>query len=360
MSEPKKIEQEKKTKSGKGRLLGLLSLACSIGALGAVSYLYVLQNQQQQVITQELDNSSMIYKTVHDLIKQQKSTHTESTDNIKTEIDTITTKLNDFDKQIATLNKGLIKAYQKQNQSPDDWVLHEVEYLIRIAHLNLQYVGNIPVSLKILKNAEARLQDAGNPALLSLRQKVSDTIVELKVVPTINMPSLMTKIQSMDQLIAQFPFATSNVIEKEQPQATPSEAKPKSKFKAAWQMSMEKLSKIVVIRKHDENVKPIIYPEHQLQIKENLHLVLEQMQWAILQKNQVLFNKNIAQAKRIIERYAKADDTVTQAFIDNLDMLASTNLEPKLPDISPLLKAVQESIQVDRHALSLLNQHIGG
>ena len=59
---------------------------------------------------------------------------------------------------------------------------------------------------------------------------------------------------------------------------------------------MNLLEKMVIIRRDDENISPLISPLYESILKENIRLNLQEAQWAILNNNPAVYQLTLKQA----------------------------------------------------------------
>lgn len=105
--------------------------------------------------------------------------------------------------------------------------------------------------------------------------------------------------------------------------------------------ALERLEKYFVIHRRDEPVEPLMAPDQIYYLQQNLRLMLEQAQLALLDGNQAIFESSLQKAERWIVKYFVAKDPVTKALLSNLSELRGSEIDPELPDISQSLRALK-------------------
>ena len=114
------------------------------------------------------------------------------------------------------------------------------------------------------------------------------------------------------------------------------------------QDNLSLLQKLVIIRHHDSNIRPLLGPEREGQLRENVRLTLQEAQWAVLQNNEALFQLLLAQAIKNIKLQFSANDAGTQTLLKLLVTLQQTHLVQQLPVLDqslPLLNKVIDANQ---------------
>lgn len=236
---------------------------------------------------------------------------------------------------------------QAGHRSRTDWLLAEAEYLLRIANQRLQIESDYRGALKILQTADQVLKESDDPGVFPVRKALAQEIMALRGVQDVDRTGLYLQleaaIQTVDNLTDQAllkPSSTSN-----QPSASnASTASTEAKGKLA-QLSQEirqALSRVIVIRRLDKPVKPLLSPEASAYARLNLRLLLEQSELALLRGNPQLYQKTLKDARQSLDTWYDDSEAPVRALKTTLSDLAKRNINPKLPDISEsltLLKA---------------------
>lgn len=114
---------------------------------------------------------------------------------------------------------------------------------------------------------------------------------------------------------------------------------------AAWNRALEKFEKLVVIQHRDEPVEPLLSPEQTYYLQQNLHLMLEQAQLALLQRKQQPFDTALEKALQWVDTYFDDENAATQALVRGLQQLSGTEVSPEMPDISGSLRVLQSHLR---------------
>ena len=87
-------------------------------------------------------------------------------------------------------------------------------------------------------------------------------------------------------------------------------------------------------RRGNERINPILPPEEEYYLRQNLTLKLEQAQIALLKGNQTAFRYGLEQSKGWIEKYFDPFDITTISMLDTLGDLEAVEVAQRIPDIS--------------------------
>ena len=260
------------------------------------------------------------------------------TNDIKQTQDTLQNKLDDLSKQLQTAMDQ--KLYQNQ-----DWLLLKARYYLELAQINAHWSDNFNAAISLLQQADKLLEQLPAPKIFAVRQAIAKEITQLKAIPIVDIAGLLSQLDaaqtSVDNLTIQTTIAqTEPTTETETPQA----ANPSSAWKTRLQDSVNLLEKMVVIRRDDENIRPLMSPLYESILRESIRLNLQEAQWAIINNNPVVYQLALKQATLNLKRTFNQTSQNTVALLKQLNDLQK-------------IKMTQEKPVIDL-ALPLLNQLI--
>lgn len=231
-----------------------------------------------------------------------------------------------------------------------DWLMAEAEYLLRLANQRLFMERDYDGALAILKAADQVLAETREPALYPVRQALASEILQLESVARVDRVGLFLQLEA---LIAQIGELDQNLFFKDAPllnevpaEAASIAAAPAPDWRERALQSLERLERYFVIRHRDEPVEPLLAPDQIYYLQQNLRLMLEQAELALLDRNQTLFDRSLAKAERWIAEYFVTNDAVTQAMRTRLGELRQAQVDVAVPEIGGslrLLKGLMES-----------------
>lgn len=248
--------------------------------------------------------------------------------------------------QIETNSKNLAKLYDNGTQIHEDITLYETEYLLRIANLTLIQQQNIPTTLALLASADERLHRLNDPALAKVRAAIAIEITDLKAVPKIDITGIYNELNALIRQIPQlptFPVAISSEVTLETQRN-----EPENQVNLSWQerfsKSLDDLGQLIIIRRHNQAVKPLLPPEQLGYLEQNLRLMLQQTQWALLQGKQDIYQNSIQQAIDWIREYFNPHDATTEPMLAKLTELEQIEIKTDLPNINQSLEVLRSVI----------------
>jgi len=228
----------------------------------------------------------------------------------------------------------------------ETWVLLEVEHLMQLANLNLNFTRNIPISINLLETADKRMHALHDAKLLEVRKIIAKNIQDLKAVAIPDLEGLLARLAALEDKVPSLNLISpghESVNQKKKDKSSEEQEKNKSK-QAAWKKALNEswktMEKIVVIRHHDDFITPLLNPEQHFYLDQNLRLLFSQAQWAVLNSKPSIFKSSMQQATTLIKRFFEPKDAKTQAMLKSIAKLKESNIKPKIPDISNSLNAL--------------------
>ncbi len=238
------------------------------------------------------------------------------------------------------LQQQLTKMSQISGRNDKEWVLAETEYLIRLANFNINLEKRPQLAIKILQNANNRLSSLHDPSLVKIQRVLVNDITELQAVPTVDYTGMILKMDALAKSADKLPIATPHLIndnEKNNPES--------SQKSSGWRKSVnEVFEKLVVIRHYDKPIEPLLSAEQQIYVIQNIQLMLQQTQWALLNRQQNLYDANLIRVEQWINRYFDKNEQRTKSFLTTVAQLKAINIDPQLPDISNSLTTIKQII----------------
>lgn len=268
-------------------------------------------------------------------------------------------KLANIEKQALLQTKQIKNNGERLAQLPgadrNDWLLAEVEYLLRLANQRLVLENDVQGSLAILTAADKVLAETDNPLVFAIRQQVATDIQLLKSVPAVDTTGAVARLQAVQNQIAQLEWMPRTLPEKE---AVEEPTKPLEQN--AWQKFLDKaltgISLVVRIREHDKALPAPLTPDQQYYLQQNMHLMLEQAQVALVRQNSELYLQSIGRTQAWLDQFVMVESANATAVKETLTELKTWHVAPAMPDISGSLNKLRELMKKQRRNSTLLFQ----
>jgi uroporphyrin-III C-methyltransferase len=175
------------------------------------------------------------------------------------------------------------------------------------------------------------LQQLNTPKIFAVRQAIAKEMAQLKSVPKVDIAGLLSQLDaaqvSVSNLTIQSTIAESGASTETD---TPKTATPQA-WRARFQDSLNLLEKLVVIRRTDEEIKPLMSPLFESILRESIRLNLQEAQWAILNNNDAIYQMALKQAIINLKRTFDEQGDNTAELIKQLNALQQVKLRQEKP-----------------------------
>ncbi|RVU29760.1 uroporphyrinogen-III C-methyltransferase [Neptunomonas marina] len=337
---------------------GKLALVISLIALGGSGYLYWQGMQKQQSDAAAI---GALQSDVKSTLESAKTQIADTKSVVNAQVNSVNQNLTMLQNQSAKEQKSIEELQQrltasiqqvmaKQSNTRKDWLLAEVEYLLRLANQRILMENTSVGALALLKSADKILQETDDVSIYDVRKKLASDIAALEAVPTFDLEGSYLKLAALNEQVDNLrliPITDKNKLPSLIEEITPESVSESwaQGLKESWAKAVDKLEKLVVIQHRDEKIEPLLSPEQTYYLQQNLHLMLEQAQLSLLQKEQAAFIRSLDKAEKWIATYFEEKDATTQALLRGINELKSLQISPELPNISGSLNALKSYLQ---------------
>lgn len=206
------------------------------------------------------------------------------------------------------------------------WVVAEAQYLVNAANDQLQYLHNPGLALVLLQRAEQTLAETNDTSVDGLRQAVQGNITTLTAAPAADITALYNQLNTLNATLDQMPLPATPLQENADTDNDKVNVEGLPWWKAEWRRTMHTLGRVVIVRYNGGNTPPLILPEERVFIYQNLHAQMENALWALLSRDQGIYQAALMRMHDWIARYFNAQSAETTAVLTQLQTLASQNI----------------------------------
>jgi len=230
--------------------------------------------------------------------------------------------------------------YNDLSVSRDETALAEVEQMLLIAAQQLQLSANVKAALIAMQSADARLQRMDRPAFNGLRKAISQDMDKLRALPSVDITGINFQLNNLITAVDQMPLTYQQRAANEvAAQAVP------QKDETVWQKLLreiwQEVKQLVRIENTSKTEIPLLPPNQEFFLRENLKLRLLSARLALLSRDEDSFRQELKTAQLWAARYFDDKSNESMRMSDGLKKLAASNISIELPDISPSLQAVR-------------------
>ncbi|KTC72586.1 uroporphyrinogen III methylase [Legionella birminghamensis] len=252
--------------------------------------------------------------------------------------------------QVSDLNQNLHKALRQRHYQRHDWLLLKAKYYLELAQINAHWSDSQDTTIALLQAADTVLQDVSDQQLFNIRQTIAKEITSIKAIPKLDLAGLLSQLDAAQQMVSALPLKQGVNLSTD---TTPSDADtPAEGWKTKLHENMKLLEKLIVVRKHDDNVEPILSPLHLDVLRESVRMNLQEAQWALLEHNSAVYAQSLKQAIEEINRIFDVSASPTQALLNDLQKLKSVSLENQRPLVNGSLNLLNQFIDNQKNASS--------
>lgn len=265
------------------------------------------------------------------------SAHLSTLDNRVGQLSSQMNRLDVQKRRLDTLEEAVQASHDLVNRGQREWVIAEVDYLIRIANQRLRLMRDYNGAIAALQSADHRLHELADPSLMPVREVLADDIQTLK---DFERPDLIGIALRLDRLISHLRPLPLNVPAQEgapEPQQPAAEVEPG--FKGMLATAWDKLSERVTVRRYEEGVAALPDKEGELMMNQLLRLRLEAARVNVLRQDDHDYHQQLQSAIDMLDQYYREDQAIE--LKTEIQDLNSINLRPELPDITLSLKRLQ-------------------
>lgn len=214
-----------------------------------------------------------------------------------------------------------------------EYLLAEVEYLLRIAIQRIQAGRDVATGLSLMLSADQTLAAADDAELFPIRRALATDIAALRALPAIDRDGLYLELAAAADRIDQLSMSPIELAQA-----------PAGEVAEGDQGLMQTLSSFITVRQRANPIDPLPTPTEAVYARQNMRLMLEQAQLALLDENTVTWQSTLERALAWADRYF-LDDSEQQSLITTLARLQGLPVAQDIPRVGAALaelKALQK------------------
>ncbi|TKB45533.1 uroporphyrinogen-III C-methyltransferase [Thalassotalea mangrovi] len=329
--------------------VGVLALLLALIAAGGTGALYYYQQQQLQALANDLNenlknaqqsnNQSLSQRVTEQLDGFQKSSQQSNqalSEELRSRNEQAQQALMD---EVEQLNA---KISRLTSQQPSNWRVYEAEYLLRMASRVIWLENDVTTALSLLDDADARLASMKQAQFMPIRKLIRQDKQTLQQLPEDKSQEIILALlalsESTEKLVLKGTERQVEVAPQEQ-QLSEDIADWERNLRISWQRFLADF--ITVRNKHDKD-EPLMEPQYQQNMMQNLQLKLQISQWAVTQKHTQLYQQSLTDIEQWLQRYFAENNRANQAFIDEISRLQEQEFDIDYPQNLQSQQALRE------------------
>jgi uroporphyrin-3 C-methyltransferase len=226
----------------------------------------------------------------------------------------------------------------------DSWLLAESEYLLRLANQRLVMSGDAASAQALLQSADKILRELDDPGLHAVRGAVAADLAAVRAVPVVDVQgiylSLAALIEQADALVIfEMPEPEPRIEEQ------PAEGW-RGRLRQGYEAALMKLAGYVAIRRRDVPMQALMDPQWEGLVRQNLRMLLQQAQVALLSGNQALYGASLEGADQWVAEFFESDEKAARVMAREIGQLSDRIITVDMPDLTRSLGALDEAIKL--------------
>ena len=338
----------KAPKTGKSALfIALFAIILTVTLAIFTAYLYkenkTLTVQQQTKIEQLSSQISSLSTSQEQKLQQGLAQQSVLETQIK-QVNAQLQQVKNENKLYSTDVQSLQRSFAETTvRHPNDWMLAEVEYLVRLSASKIWLERDIPTAISLLLAADQRIVELNDASLNSLRAALLDDITTLEALPKSDPDGAVLAISGLERRIEKLVITGLTF-----PDPADNQGIDISTDVNDWQENLTKswdsfVESFIVINKREEKVQALLSPQESWYLKENLRGYLAKAEFAIYREQQDIYDLAMHNTTTLLKNYFDLDDNTTGHFYTSIQRLSKYNVEVDYPDqlkSAPLLERV--------------------
>jgi uroporphyrin-III C-methyltransferase len=262
------------------------------------------------------------------------------------------------------LDAQLAKINTLSGVSRDGWMLEEARHLLRLANQRQLTGSNVSGIVGLLQSADDLLREIDLPDLFPIREQIQNDLVALKISPSADREGIYLQLNSLINQVQVLPAAPLTLSLKEKSVSSQSESiennasllDDTTEEKTLWQKitasvtsAFGSLDNYVRITHHNKKVEPLLSDSQQIVSQENLRLMLEQAQTALLREEAIVYQTSIKKAIEWLNKHY-GHYPEKNAMVVLLNELEAQPILTQLPNVSSSLYTLSQYIDSHEHS----------
>jgi len=348
---------KKPKRSNLALLIALLALFLVIILIFTAGYFYKLNQAltaQQQTKIAQLSTTLSSQKAIQNQQNQQYSQLQSVLEQVNQKLQQVKNENKLYSSDLQSLQR---RVAEKTVRHPNDWILTEVEYLVRLAGSKIWLESDVSTAIALLLAADQRLLVLSDPSLSPLRSALLEDINILESLPKRDPDGVVLALSSLESRVDK--LLVVGVGFSDADKNTKSEVSTDIKD---WSENLSKswgsfVESFIVINTRDVKVQALLSPEQNWYLKENLRSAIAKAEFAVYREQQDIYNLAMQNASDLLSNYYDLTDNTTNHFFKSVQRLSKQKVSVAYPD---QLKSapVLDRIMTQRVKKSLANSPV--
>jgi uroporphyrin-3 C-methyltransferase len=347
---PKQQPKAKSSVLGKLLLFIWILLIAGIAAGGYFAWQFwqdytAQQDQRFKALELEATNQQSKVSTLSNQQRGQLSDQSQLLENLQKEQTILQQRLDSHTQRLRAL----------AGTSRDDWLLAEAKYLLRLATQRLLVERSTESVIGLLQAADKILLSVDDSGVLPVREAIAKEIIALKLAKTVDRQGVYLQLSALKSQIQALPLIPARPFQKNPAndkseinhKSTIDEEKTETWYQSIWgsiKKAFGGLGRFVQIRHHDQTPDLLNSEQQQLQTINNLMLMFEQAQFALLHEDELIYRESMNKALNWWRAYYSHYPEY-EVILSEIKRLASIAVVQEMPNITRSTELLTDYIE---------------
>ncbi len=320
-----------------------IALVSVILAVGLAVATYFIWHQVRQLVTQQ----ASVEAGVSERLQPLRTSLDGLNQVLQDERQSVEAHIDKLDEEQQSIGHRISVLASLLGRSERGWTLAEVEYLLRIANQRLQLQRDVNTAQRALQAADERLREFADPHYLNVREQIARDLKAVEAVPAVDLDGLSVALSTALASLDQLPVAGAHYDPASHAEGDETDQRPTAHtIDELGALIWKSLSELFRLREHDQPVTPMLPPEREYFLRENLRLQLAAARLALLRNDQVQYGSSLRTANEWLDAYFDQADGGVRQLARQLAELAAVDISPALPDVSRSLALLRQQMQL--------------
>ena len=224
------------------------------------------------------------------------------------------------------------------------WLGQEAVFLTRLAGQRLLVARDVDAALALLEQADVLLRDTGEPKFEGARLAIARDRAALAAVPRADQVGLYARLSGLIDQVDKLQLEFEAPAAAAQP-AVAVDTGWWAQVSSGWRAALAKLSDHLIVRRRSDEIAQLMTPEWAALARQNIRMLIEQAQIAMLSANQPLFERSLQRASGFVALFAEQDAERVSSIVQTLDALRGETIAPELPELTETRSLLESEVE---------------
>ena len=246
-------------------------------------------------------------------------------------LDSLSPRMSNLERSVAALQGVSIEAR-------NTYLIAEAEYYMQIANAQLQLAGNPYLASLALGQADDRLLQLADPALIDVRRAIADELAALDIMEKPDVAGVTLVLASLARVVDSLPMRGADSVAA----AADDSESELSGVARAWAAIKDTASGLITVTRPDGDMVALITPDVADLARTNLSLQLQAARLALLRGEQEIFEQSLDDADTWLGLYFDTRSEPVRSARQTMSEIRSNYTAVSPPDISQSLRLLRQ------------------